>query len=538
MDINTAKKCTDRQTDVNNPDESTNINNIVNGQMDVNNTNRHTSTYEDIKMLPSIEEEKKWERDGVIFQMLMSLYANVIVVGPAMSFGYSAVAEPVMRAPKTNDLQLNAVQANWMATASALGIPLGCLVSSFVMRRGRKISMFVTSLIALAGWMIIYMSNSYEQILVGRIISGISAGMSSVPTTVYVAEITGPKWRGTMMTWTSFSFALGVLLVYIFGYIFKDDWRLMTLMCSLLPVVAIALALLVIPESPLWLRDQNRSEEALEIMRKFRGIPKDMPTPTELLLELKPRPQKKNQNLLKHLMKRSSLVPFVIMLSYFFFQQFSGIFIVVYNAVAIMDKSGVQVDPYLGAVLIGIARLIASLLTSAVSRKFGRRIPSIFSGIGMTIFMASLSLYLFLAENGIVISDKGIIPAVCMLLYIFTSTLGYLIMPFAMMGEIYPSKVKDILSNLTVAIGYIFSAITVKTYPDMLKLMNMHGVFLFFAIISFIGLIFIMLFLPETKGKTLDEIEDMFSKKKVFELPAEEEVEEEVPNAFSLLRKN
>ncbi|EFN68554.1 Sugar transporter ERD6-like 8 [Camponotus floridanus] len=435
-----------------------------------------------------------------------------------MSFGYSAVAEPVMRAPKTNDLQLDAVQANWMATASALGIPLGCLVSSFVMRRGRKISMFVTSLISLVGWVTIYMSNSYVQILVGRTISGVSVGMASVPTTVYVAEITGPKWRSTMITWTSFFMGLGILLIYIFGYIFKDDWRLMTLMCSLLPVVAIILALLVIPESPLWLRDQNRSEEALEIMRKFRGIPKGKPTPTELLLELEPRPQRENQNLLQHLMKRSSVMPFVIMLSYFFFQQFSGIFVVIYNAVTIMDKSGVQIDPYIGAVIIGVARLIACLLTSAVSQKFGRRISSIISGIGMTIFMASLSLYLFLAENGIVISDKGIIPVACIILYIFASTLGYLIIPFAMVGEIYPSKVKDILSNLTVAIGYIFSAITVKTYPDMLKLMNMHGVFFFFGIVSFIGLIFIILFLPETKGKTLSEIEDMFSKKKMSEL--------------------
>jgi len=81
--------------------------------------------------------------------------------------------------------------------------------------------MFVTSLISLAGWVTIYMANSYMQILIGRGISGISTGMASVPTTVYVAEIAGTKWRGTMITWTSVSIALGVLLVYIFGYIFK-----------------------------------------------------------------------------------------------------------------------------------------------------------------------------------------------------------------------------------------------------------------------------------------------------------------------------
>lgn len=313
----------------------------------------------------------------------------------------------------------------------------------------------------------------------------------------------------------------------------------MALMCALFPLCAIALTLLVIPETPLWLRDQNRSEEALEIMKKFRGIPKDQPAPAEILLELKPRPQKKNQNLLKHLVKRSSLVPFGIMLCYFFFQQFSGIFVIIYNAVAIMDKSGVQVDPYLGAVLIGIARLIASLLTAGVSRKFGRRVPSMISGIGMTIFMGGLSLYLFLANKGTVMADNGVVPVICMMMYIFTSTLGYLVIPFAMVGEVFPSKVKDILAGLTVAIGYVFSAITVKTYPDMQSQMDMHGVFLFFAIVSLVGVIFILFFLPETKGKTLREIEDMFStKKKVFELQPMEGIIGEIitPTSVDLVK--
>lgn len=555
-DVNNANGRTDvnnanGQTDVNNGIRQTddingqkdNVNEHVNNasaQTDVNNASGRISPCVEIKMEPGVSEEEKWERIGTTYQILMALCANVVVLGPAMGFGYSAVAEPAMRWPKNaDDIKLDANQANWMATVSALGTPIGCLLSSLVMGRGRKISMFVTSLISLAGWVTIYMSNSYVQILIGRSISGISTGMASVPTTVYVAEIAGPKWRGTMVTWTSISIALGVLIVYIFGYIVKDDWRLVALMCALFPLCAIALTLLVVPETPLWLRDQNRPDEALEIMKKFRGIPKDQPAPAEVLFELKPRAQKKNQNLLKHLVKRSSLVPYGIMLGYFFFQQFSGIFVVIYNAVGIMDKSGVKVDPYLGAVLIGVARFIASLLTAGVSRKYGRRIPSMISGVGMTIFMGGLSLYLFLADKGTVMADNGVVPVICMVMYIFTSTLGYLVIPFAMVGEVFPSKVKDVLSGSTVAVGYLFSAVTVKTYPDMETQMGMHGVFLFFAIISLIGAIFILLFLPETKGKTLREIEDMFSKKKkAFELqPAEGIVGEIIaPTSVGLLR--
>lgn len=89
------------------------------------------------------------------------------------------------------------------------------------MRRGRRFSLFVTSLISVIGWVTIYLSYSYEQIVAGRVISGVATGMASVPTTVYVAEIASPKLRGTMVTWTSISIATGVLLVYIFGYALK-----------------------------------------------------------------------------------------------------------------------------------------------------------------------------------------------------------------------------------------------------------------------------------------------------------------------------
>lgn len=79
----------------------------------------------------------------------------------------------------------------------------------------------LTSLVSIVGWLVIYFSGTYEQIFVGRVISGLATGCASVPATVYSAEVAAPKWRATMVTWTSVSIAIGVLIVYIFGYVFK-----------------------------------------------------------------------------------------------------------------------------------------------------------------------------------------------------------------------------------------------------------------------------------------------------------------------------
>ncbi|XP_003485020.1 facilitated trehalose transporter Tret1-2 homolog isoform X1 [Bombus impatiens] len=493
----------------------------VNG---MNDSNGHVETHLETKFVPDPEEEKRWEKKGVMYQIIMSLCANSSVLGPSMAFGYSGVALTPLMSP-TSDVKIDKVQANWIATATALGIPFGCIVSGYTMRRGRKLSLLITSIVSIVGWLVIYLAGTYEQILVGRIISGIATGMASVPATVYSAEVSSPKWRSIMITWTSVSIAIGVLVVYIFGYIFKDDWRMVALMCALFPLVSTVLTLAVVLETPIWLRDRGRLDEALQVLKKFRGIPKDVPPPPQLYEELKPRPQRKKQNFMKHMLKRNAMVPFAILLGYFFFQQFSGLFIIVYYAVDIIQSAGVTIDPNLGAVLIGLTRLVGTLLVSCMSEKLGRRKPSIVSGSAMTIFMGVLSVYLLLKDKGYSINDGGLIPVICILMYIFGSTLGFLVIPFAMVGEVYPTKVKEALSGLTTCINYIFSSITVKTYPDMEVAMGRHGVFIFFTVLSFLGTLFVTFFLPETKGKTLSEIEDMFSRKKeVVDTPEEEKM--------------
>lgn len=290
-------------------------------------------------------------------------------------------------------------------------------------------------------------------------------------------------------------------------------------MCGLFPASAIILTLLSIPESPMWLRDHGRIDEAKIIIKKFRGIPKHCqitPEVTAELLSSKQQPQHSNRkkSLVDNIKKRSSLQPFIIMLIYFFFQQFSGIFVIVYYAVNITSEAGMKIDPFIGAILIGFTRLVGAILVSFASKKWGRRVPSIVSGTGMTIFMGTLSIYLFIKDQGCSFDDQGVVPAVCIMSYIFMSTIGFLCLPFAMVGEIYPAKVRDVLSGLTTCIAYIFSFISVKTYPGMINIMGKHGVFCFYALMSLLGTIFVILFLPETKGLKLNDIDQLFSIKK------------------------
>lgn len=108
---------------------------------------------------------------------------------------------------------------------TALAIPFGCILSGYTMKRGRKLSLLITSILSIIGWLVIYFSGTYNQIVIGRIISGIATGTAAVPATVYSAEVAAPLWRATMVTWTSVAIAIGILTVYVFGYIFKVKER-------------------------------------------------------------------------------------------------------------------------------------------------------------------------------------------------------------------------------------------------------------------------------------------------------------------------
>lgn len=466
----------------------------------------------EVKVETELELRRQCKRQGIIYQLQMCLLANLTVLGPSMGFGYSAVALPSLQSPNS-EYKIDDNLASWIASSAAMAIPFGCLITSFVMRRGRKSTFMIISAVSLLGWLTIYLSANVDQIIIGRIISGVATGLAAVPATVYAAEVASPKWRSTVVTWTSISIAAGVLIVYIFGYIFPDNWRMVALLCAIFPFVAFTLTVIFMPESPVWLRERGRIPEATKVLRKFRGVPEEAELPSDVEAELQMKHQHKKKNLLKQLLRRSSLIPFCIMLSYFFFQQFSGIFAIVYYAVKISKDSGIKINDHLSAILIGAMRLFGALLVAWASRRFGRRPLSILSGAGMTLSIGSLSLYLYLIDRGHLSGNESLIPVVCLMAYIFMSTLGFLVLPFAMVGELYPSKVKDVLSGMTTCIAYIFSFITVKAYPDMTKFMGKHGLFFFYAFFSLLGTFFVLFFLPETKGKTLKEIENFFVKK-------------------------
>lgn len=474
---------------------------------------------------------------SILKQVLLGILSNFSCIAPGMSLGFSAVALPALKQ------NLNSSQLSWLASVASLATPFGCFFAGpLADMYGRKPAIIIANITCLLGWIIIglfcYLSNSYFWIvIIGRILTGLSTGLSGSPATVYMAEISTPKLRGIFTTWATVSFSLGVLVVYFLGFLLQGDLGALCLVTTIFPSIGILVTIFLIPESPTWLVGKNKIKEAESSLCKLfdkNHYSTEIQVELEMLIENKGIKNNKHAKKsamyriyrkISFLMQSHCSKPIGLVLTYFMFQQFSGIFVIIFYAIDIVNNAGITFDPYITIVIIAVVRLVSSVITSFLAKRFGRRPLSIFSGSGMTLCLLPLALYIKLKEYGTIRGENlSIIPLFLLLMYFVTSSIGFLPLPFALAAELFPTKVRGTAAGLISGIGYFFNFTAVKIYPNMVKYFGRSGVFCFYGAVAFIGTIFVVCLIPETKGKSLQEIEEYFGKEK--KLEAEKRLQE------------
>jgi len=311
-------------------------------------------------------------------------------------------------------------------------------------------------------------------------------------------------------------------MVYVMGSLFQDNWRLVAGMCSFFPAISIAAVWYMLPESPVWLVSQGCIQEAEVSMRRIRGVPIEAIFPDELQQELEAmmhsstRLDKKNtwKDRLIFLKRPEAYKPLLIVNGLFFFQHFSGIYVVVMYTVTIVREIGVQVDVYLVTVLVGIARLIMSFVISYASLRCGRRLLFNISGVGMTLSVGLLAGFLILTHdmfNGLATARTfGWFPITALLIAVMMGTLGFLTLPFSMLGEVFPAKIRGWACGVSTFMGTIYFFLAIKLFNQMMYWIGFHNVLTTYTAVIAIGTVFAYFYVPETRGKTLKEIEDFF----------------------------
>jgi len=470
---------------------------------------------------------------GLFAQLLPVLVVNIGALSSGLAMGYSAILLPQIRPDyepledlvhhkynftSTNYRPFTADQdqGSWIASIFGIGAVFGGLTSAALgSKYGRRVCIIMLSLVDLLGWILMAGSQSLSMMLCGRFLAGFVAAGYSPCIQIYVAEITQAKNRGWMSGLTVPIMSIGTLIMYTLGsYV---PWHVAAAVCAPVPV-ALGFAVCFLYESPYWYFQQGEEKSAYHALEKFRGKSENCVSESFQIQEhLKGEEQEMGvlQSLKSIFGERKYFRPFLILNTLFLFMLFSGKFAIEFYAVDIFTKAGGQMDKYLSAVIIAIIQLVGSLMFLPLVRLVSRKILICTSSFIMGTALVVLGLSMYSKVSGSMMSsfsELDWLPLVSVVVYMVAAPIGLCSIPFMYIAEFYPSQLRSVLGGLTIALSNLELFVVVKTFPDLQRLVGDHGVYWIYAGACFLAIVFTVAYVPETKDKSLIQVENKFDR--------------------------
>uniref|UniRef100_A0A1Y1L0W9 Major facilitator superfamily (MFS) profile domain-containing protein n=2 Tax=Photinus pyralis TaxID=7054 RepID=A0A1Y1L0W9_PHOPY len=443
----------------------------------------------------------------LITQILLTAIVTIVTASAGMPIGYSAILLPQLKS-MNGSLQVDDEMGSWIVSVHSAASPIGALLSGTLMDYfGRKMTLQLCCIPLIAGWIVIMSSHNHALILVGRILAGTAVGVVAAPCQVYIAEMSDPNLRGMFSSIPFASYSFGILLVYMLGT--AANWRMVAGICMVLPAMSMIL-FCCLPESPAWLVKKGRIEKATRSYHWVNGgstakVKREIQQLVTRVENEGAQSKATQRSLWRTFLSSNVLKPFVIVNIFGLFQSLTGVYVIVFYAVMIistMQNSGL--NEFHAATLTAAVRFIAAIAASVLLAFTGRRAIALLSTIGTAL--SALCLSIFLQTD---YSNTYLILSL-LIFYVAANTIGLMILPGVLVGELFPLKVRGIAGSLSFTIINLTMFSFAKIFPFMKSLIGIGNCFLFFGVTSIAGSIFLYATLPETKNQTLNDIEDYF----------------------------
>lgn len=432
-----------------------------------------------------------------------------LVMGTSIS--WSGPALPLLQLePAQDGFSINKVEASWVGSLMPLGGLLGGQLGGLLMSKlGRKGAMLADAGLFAVSFLIMTVAPSIWCIYVGRFLSGIATGISSLVCPVYVAETATPEVRGLLGSCVQLMVTIGVLLAIVVGA--GDSWRWLTIAC-LAAVVLWSLLLLAVPETPAHHLANKRYREARQSLEWLRGTVHVDAEYEDIQRALEDGMARAGGGL-ADLVRRENLVPLIISLYLMLGQQLSGMNAVIFYVVDIFEAAGSSLSSTLEAVIVGVVQVVATVLAALVMDKLGRRMLLNLSSFFMVISIAVLGAFFYIKQNlhNTDLADRlQVLPVASLSIFVFAFSIGFGPIPWLMMSELFSDEVKGPASAIATTFNWTLAFLVTKFFSDLVAAFSEAGSFWVFGGITGLTFLFCLLFVPETKGKSLSSIQGMF----------------------------
>lgn len=458
-------------------------------------------------------------------------------------FGYDTAIISGCNTFLQTHFNLSAAMLGWVVSSALLGTIAGCVISGVITDRiGRKNALIVAAAcltlsaigsmlppqflgdLGQAYWITSSESFSFTYLIIFRVIGGIGVGITSVVAPIYISELTQPEKRGKFVSIYQLSITLGILLAFLidwivlsnagdragvitgeasgfFNWLFVSEiWRGM--FGTEIPIASLFLILLFFsPKSPRWLVAQDRKSEALTIMERLSGKQQAKAQMAEIN-EMVQEEKGGFKELLKPFMRTPLLIGILLPM----FSHLSGIAAIMYFAPNILNESFQNVESsFLGAVLVGVVNSAFTFVAILNIERFGRRKLLLVGVTGAFLSLTGVGIMFAIGSNLV------IIPLLC---YVASFAFSFGPVTWVIISEIFPTKVRGLAASIGSFSLMVTGFFITLTNPVFLKTIDPSGTFFLYGALTLPAIWFIWKFIPETKGKTLEQIEKYWREKK------------------------
>ncbi|XP_015913904.2 facilitated trehalose transporter Tret1 isoform X1 [Parasteatoda tepidariorum] len=428
-----------------------------------------------------------------------------VVLGLAASF--TAPASVDMQRYGSRFYGITLSQITWIASLPTVTSSFGNILSGFLSHKyGRKAVIICLSTPYLISWLMVVYAPTLTWIYCGRLLTGFSYGMASVVIPAYCVEIATVENRGIIAAGFQLAYVIGVLIMACFGFGLRWSW--MAMISAILLTISTCL-MFFMPESPQWLIRNSNEKEAIRSLKFLRGRNSDFKA--EFLNLSKNQQEQSQLGISIASFKDPTLYkPTAIAIAIFFFQQFSGINAVTSYTVEIFKNSGGSMDPQTSATIFAAVQVAATIFSTVFIDKLGRRVLFISSGSMMTLSLVILGAFKLFQKREYDVSAVEWIPLAGLLLYITAFSFGFGPCGIVMPPELVPIHYRSAVLTMSIVSLSIFGFIVTKSFDILVTYIGYYGLYWTFGFFSFAGTIFGVLYLPETKGKSIEEISKSF----------------------------
>ncbi|MBA8762177.1 sugar porter family MFS transporter [Staphylococcus coagulans] len=400
-----------------------------------------------------------------------------------------------------NDIHLNPFTEGLVVSSMLVGAIFGSGFSGPLSEKlGRRRLVFIISIVFIIGALILASAPSMEVLVIGRLVIGFAVGGSTAIVPVYLSELAPTEARGSLSSLNQLMITIGILSSYLVNYAFTpiEGWRWM-LGLAVVPSLILMIGVIFMPESPRWLLEKRGEKAARDVMKLTYPA-------SEIDGEIE---NMKKINAISDstwtVLKSPWLLSTIIIGSVFaLLQQLIGINAIIYYAPKIFAKAGLgDSTAILSTVGIGVVNVLVTIVAIFIIDKVDRKKLLVIGNIGMVASLLIMSILIWIMG----VNSAAWIMMICLTTFIIFFGISWGPILWVMLPELFPMRARGAATGIAALVLSIGSLLVAQLFPLLTEVLEIQEVFLIFAVIGVIALFFVVKFLPETRGRSLEQIE-------------------------------